>query len=75
MDWHGTRGCRPAADIVVDVVKRLGEMRETDASMGLLTHHLVHDVAAWDFIDDFLTVTRRHPACRWVSLSSMLADA
>jgi hypothetical protein len=71
MDWHGTRGCRPTADIVADVVKRLGEM-ESGGAMGLLTHHLVHDEAAWAFIDGILSATAGHPACCWCSLREIL---
>lgn len=73
MDWHGTRGCRPAADIVADVVRRLGEMRAGTGAMGLLTHHLVHDEAAWQFLDGMLGATASHPACRWYGLGELLA--
>lgn len=72
MDWHGTRGCRPTADIVADVVKRLGEMEGGD-TMGLLTHHLVHDEAAWEFIDGIFSATAGHPACRWCGLGQILS--
>lgn len=72
MDWHGTRGCRPAGDIVADIVKRLGEMRSGTGTMGLLTHHLVHDEAAWRFLDGIFTATASHPACRWCRLSAVL---
>ena len=75
MDWHGTRGCRPAPDIVSDIVKRLTEMRATGGTMGLLTHHLVHDEAAWAFLDGMFQVTANHPACRWCALSELLAEA
>lgn len=68
MDWHGTRGCRPARDIVADIVKRLAEMRDGGGAMGLLTHHLVHDEAAWHFLDRVFAVTAGHPACRWYGL-------
>jgi peptidoglycan/xylan/chitin deacetylase (PgdA/CDA1 family) len=73
MDWHGTRGCRPVGDIVADVVARLGEMRVGPGSMGLLTHHLVHDEAAWQFLDGLLAAMAGHPACRWVGLGELLA--
>jgi hypothetical protein len=75
MDWHGTRGCRPAADIIADVVRRMDDMRTTGGTMGLLTHHLVHDEAAWQFIDAMLAATSGHPACRWCALRDLLADA
>lgn len=73
MDWHGTRGCRPAGDIVADVIKRLDAMRAGGGAMGLLTHHLVHDEAAWDFLDGLFGATARHPACRWCALAELFA--
>lgn len=72
MDWHGTRGCRPVADLVADTIKRLGEMEDGGGCLGLLTHHLVHDQAAWEFLESFLGVTGAHPACRWVALRDLL---
>lgn len=75
MDWHGTRGCRPTADIVADVVRRMDEMPRTGGTMGLLTHHLVHDEAAWQFIEGMFAATSGHPACRWCSLPTLLSAA
>lgn len=73
MDWHGTRGARETTALVADMVKRLDEMWESGGALGFLTHHLVHDEAGWAFLDAMFSVTRRHPACRWVSLTDMLA--
>lgn len=74
MDWHGTRGCRPAQDILADIIKRLGEMKQTGGSMGLLTHHLVHDEAAWEFLERLFAATAGHPACHWDALSDLLTE-
>lgn len=74
MDWHGTRGCRPAPDIVADIIKRLGAMQAVGGAMGLLTHHLVHDEAAWEFLDGIFAVTAGHPACRWCGLGELLSS-
>lgn len=72
MDWHGSRGCRPASEIIADVVKRLGEMRAGGGTMGLLTHHLVHDEAAWHFLEAMFAATADHPACSWCRLGELL---
>ena len=72
MDWHGTRGCRPASEIIADVVKRLAEMRAGGGVMGLLTHHLVHDEAAWQFLEGMFAATADHPGCRWCRLGELL---
>lgn len=71
MDWHGTRGCRPAADIVADVIKRLDQIQAGGGTMGLLTHHLVHDDAAWEFLAEMFSATAGHPACRWCGLKAL----
>jgi hypothetical protein len=72
MDWHGTRGCRPAGDIVADIVARLDRMEPSRDAMGLLTHHLVHDAAAWDFLETLFAVTTGHPACRWAAPGDLM---
>lgn len=71
MDWHGTHGGRPAESLYAEL---LGHLRSEPAlaAIGVLTHHLVHDAAAWDFLDDLLTLTARHPACRWQRASDLL---
>ena len=35
--------------------------------IGVLTHHLDHDEAAWLFLDELLSRLRAHPAVDWVS--------
>lgn len=65
IDWHGTRGGRPAGILVAEIVARLQAMETAGGIMGFLTHHLVHDAAAWDFCAALLAATSKHPACRW----------
>ncbi|MBX9459605.1 MAG: polysaccharide deacetylase family protein [Rhizobium sp.] len=71
MDWHGTGGCRPVAAIVEDIVGRLDQMMAEEAVMGLLTHHLVHDEAAWRFIEALFRATAGHPGCRWCGVEAL----
>jgi len=73
IDWHGTRGGRDPADLVADMVRRLGAMREEEGgTLGFLTHHLVHDAAAWEFLDALFAVTQDHPASNWIPVSDIL---
>ncbi|HEV7309744.1 polysaccharide deacetylase family protein [Ensifer sp.] len=73
MDWHGTRGCRDHASIVADIVTRVrqvcgdveGRADQTGRTIGLLTHHLVHDERVWAFLDRLFDMIAGHPACRW----------
>jgi hypothetical protein len=46
--------------------KRMGDADGTEPT-GLLTHHLVHDAAGWEFVEHFFAVTRGHRATAWRS--------
>ncbi|MEM0949401.1 MAG: polysaccharide deacetylase family protein [Pseudomonadota bacterium] len=72
IDWRGTRGGRATEPLLDDV--RAWAETETPV-IGLLTHHLVHDAAAWDFLEQFLAVTSGHSAVDWVSPSALLSAA
>ncbi len=68
IDWHGTRGGRPAAILLDELASAL----EGGAPVGFLTHHLVHDAAAWDFLADLFEMTATHPGCRWLALPDLI---
>ncbi|WP_426126426.1 polysaccharide deacetylase family protein [Pararhizobium sp. PWRC1-1] len=72
MDWHGTRGGRDPQALAVEIAARLRFMFDHGGAMGLLTHHLVHDEAVWDFMAALFTVTADHPACRWTPVADIL---
>ena len=74
MDWHGTRGGRDPQALAVEVAARLRHMFVNGGTMGLLTHHLVHDAAVWDFMSVLFEVTARHPACRWTPVADILSE-
>ncbi|KSV78803.1 MULTISPECIES: polysaccharide deacetylase family protein [unclassified Ensifer] len=81
MDWQGTRGCREHAAIVADIIARLrqicgdDEKRRDQAgrTIGVLTHHLVHDAGVWSFMEELFTLTAAHPACRWRTGADLIA--
>jgi hypothetical protein len=73
MNWHGVRGGRPHAELVAELVAELQARFEDDQEpIGLLTHHLVHDAVAWDFVAKLLDETHSHPAVSWVSAGALL---
>ncbi|MGO6943019.1 polysaccharide deacetylase (plasmid) [Rhizobium leguminosarum] len=73
IDWHGTRGGRSEADLVAELVAELRHrFAGSDEPVGVLTHHLVHDAAAWDFLSALFAVTGRHPGVRWSPASELL---
>lgn len=67
IDWHGTRGGRDQALLEAEIVAAMAQ-----GPVGILTHHLVHDAAAWTFLDRLVAVTSVHPGCRWVPISALL---
>jgi len=44
-----------------------------DAPIGLLTHHLAHDAAAWAFLERFLDWSAEQPELRWASAFELFA--
>ncbi len=68
IDWRGTRGGRDEGVLVDEILARIG----TGGAVGLLTHHLVHDAAAWAFLQRLVAATRGHPGCRWVGVGALM---
>ncbi|KQW32222.1 polysaccharide deacetylase [Rhizobium sp. Root274] len=66
MDWHGSGGGRPADTLFAELAGWVGRA-DAPPMIGILTHHLVHDAAAWSFLEALLAITASHPACEWVS--------
>lgn len=52
--------------------KRQGTADAAEPS-GILSHHRVHDAAAWDFLDELLTRLGRHPAARLLPTAATFA--
>ena len=75
MRWRGGIRFRGRRRFAAGLRLALAERRRRgfwDAPIGLLTHHLVHDEAAWAFLAEFLTWTKGQPALDWVSLETLL---
>ncbi|OJF92343.1 polysaccharide deacetylase family protein [Pararhizobium antarcticum] len=75
MDWHGTRGGRDPAVLVEETAARLQRIFVDGGTVGVLTHHLVHDETVWAFLYGLFTVTAGHPACNWASVRECLVNA
>ena len=69
IDWRGTRGFVGEAAALRAALKHLTARRSGAADpaepTGWLTHHAVHDAAAWHFLERLFERTRRH-AARWI---------
>lgn len=74
IDWKGTRGGRDTAALIADTVHRLQAVFDDAGSVGILSHHLVHDTAAWVFLERLFHLTTRHSGCIWMPVTELLSD-
>jgi len=77
LQWRPERrflGTAAALKILVDhlAARRGGDADPAEAS-GILTHHQVHDEAAWAFLGDLLARLAAHPAVHLLSVRSVFA--
>jgi hypothetical protein len=60
----GTKDC---LDLAIGHLRARRENRvDRNEATGILSHHLVHDAGAWQFLADFVHRTHNHPAVRWM---------
>jgi hypothetical protein len=72
MDWQGSRGCRDHETLVGLLAEALSQsLAGKKYPIGILTHHLVHDDAAWSFLEQLFFVTRGR---RWLSARELAAQ-
>jgi hypothetical protein len=74
IDWHGTRGCRDHASLVGDLLLHTRRMERPGEVVGILTHHLDHDSAAWAFLETLFALTRSFSCCHWVSARGLIME-
>ena len=70
VNWRhqgGFLGVYPAIAILIQhlIAKRSG-YRDRDEPTGILTHHLAHNPAVWQFLEDLLRFLSVHPAVTWL---------
>ena len=69
IDWKGARGGRPVAELASEIETQLQENRST---IGILTHHLVHDEMAWQFLEQLFKVSSEHRGAHWLPVTDLL---
>ena len=67
IDWHGTRGCLDHAILA----RLIAAQMERPEPVGILAHHLVHDEAAWAFLETLFVYTRSF-GVEWLSGKQLL---
>ena len=72
IDWRGTRGGRDHASLVRDIVDHLRRAGRNGEAVGILSHHLVHDEAAWSFLEQLFELTAARPGCKWLSAAELI---
>lgn len=77
IDWHGTRGFIGADETIELFCRHLADRREgrvdRDEPTGLLTHHLVHDAALWQFLPRLVETVAAHRAARFLAAAEACA--
>ena len=69
IDWRGTRGARSAEAVIADLVR---VSQTHDGPIGLLTHHLVHDAAAWALMALIFEATAGTAGCVWARAGDLV---
>lgn len=77
--WKPERGFLGESEALTLLQMHLQARRENRADAGeptgILTHHLVHDEATWDFLDRLLTWLKRHPATKFLAPSEAFSHS
>jgi hypothetical protein len=66
IDWRGSRGGIDHDRLIVQLAQSLAEARQAGGRpVGILTHHLVHDAAAWGFVEALAAFVRPRRDIAW----------
>ncbi len=72
VDWRNGRRGRSIDDLCDRLARLVVAARHNQAPIGLLTHHLVHDDAAWEFLAAFFERIGNRPGVEFVSANARL---
>ncbi len=67
IDWHGSRSLCDPRNLIETMAKLVIESSHNSEGRvcGLLTHHLIHDVPLWQFIEGFCETLEASPNATW----------
>jgi peptidoglycan/xylan/chitin deacetylase (PgdA/CDA1 family) len=73
IDWHGSRGGHEPAWLAANLAEHLAWARANGRRpVGILTHHLIHDAAAWRFLEGLFAHTAANPSVTWTRASDLI---
>jgi len=83
IDWRGRHGPPRAfagvENAITTAVEHLAARRTGDVdgeeATGLMTHHLVQDEDTWEFVEQFIALTKAHPAVKWLAANDVFGLA
>lgn len=71
ISWHAGRSLADPNALIRQMAGQLADRRTGVADnaepYGILTHHLVHDAAIWDFTQTLMTRLIAGPTCAWIA--------
>ena len=74
IDWRGNRGGRDPAWLADELAAQLALARAQNRDfVGVLTHHLVHDDAAWRFLELLMAFAAEEDAMQWCRACDLIA--
>ncbi len=71
IDWKGSRGGLPRDVLIDNLVEALQTARALNPTqppaIGILSHHLVHDELAWQFLEELMSFSANNNQITWQS--------
>ena len=76
IDWKNDKASKTIDLVLEELTKSLVIARENNyAAIGILTHHLVHDDAAWKMLETLFGIISQQPVFVWVEAQSLIRPA
>ncbi len=75
VDWHGSRSLSDPERLIESIAKLVAITPNGSEGipLGLLTHHLVHDEALWNFVMGFCETLAESPNAAWCDPAKLFA--
>jgi len=78
IDWKSGKrfigAARASAELCAHLAARRHGQCDPLEPTGLLTHHLAHDRACWDFLAQLLDALDKHPAVKWMPAGRIFGE-